>query len=169
MFFATSCPLKGPFSLQRMRIVPRGKVLFISGHQVRPKRSWERKMRELLPASLLLNLKEIIRIQGTARGQNILHRTKTIAETASSSGIPEADLEIRLESIRARLFTARQQRCPPLRDDKVLTDWNGLFIAALAQAARTFGNEEYFHCGEGDAVYLKPYAYDRRRAPAPVS
>ena len=85
---------------------------------------------------------------GTCRGQNILHRTKTIAETASSLGIPKADLEIRLESIRARLFTARQQRCRPSRDDKVLTDWNGLFIAALAQAARTFGNEEYLAAAE---------------------
>jgi uncharacterized protein YyaL (SSP411 family) len=80
---------------------------------------------------------------GTGRGQNILYRTKSIAEVASSLGIPEADLEIRFESIRARLFTERQQRCHPSLDDKVLTDWNGLFIAALAQAARTFGNKEY--------------------------
>jgi hypothetical protein len=79
----------------------------------------------------------------TGRGQNILHRKKSNAEVASSSGIPETDLEIRLESIRARLFTARSQRSRPSLDDKVLTDGNGLFIAALAQAARTFGNEKY--------------------------
>jgi hypothetical protein len=76
-------------------------------------------------------------------GQNILYRKKSIAEMASSSGIPETDLEIRLESIRARLFTARELRSRPSLDDKVLTDGNGLFIAALAQAARTFGNEMY--------------------------
>jgi uncharacterized protein YyaL (SSP411 family) len=76
-------------------------------------------------------------------GQNILYRTKSIAEAASSSGISEIDPEIRLESIRARLFTAREQRSRPSLDDKVLTDGNGLFIAALAQAARTFGNEKY--------------------------
>ena len=80
---------------------------------------------------------------GTSRGQNILYRTKSIAELASSFGISETDLEIRLESIRARLFTAREQRSHPLLDDKILTDGNGLFIAALAQAARTFGNEKY--------------------------
>jgi uncharacterized protein YyaL (SSP411 family) len=82
-------------------------------------------------------------VTGTGTGQNILYRTKSIADMATSSGISETDLEIRLESIRARLFTAREKRSRPLFDDKVLTDWNGLFIAALAQAARTFGNEKY--------------------------
>ena len=77
------------------------------------------------------------------RGQNILYRKKSIEEDAASSGIPETDREILIESIRARLFTARSQRPRPSLDDKVLTDGNGLFIAALAQAARTFGNEKY--------------------------
>jgi uncharacterized protein YyaL (SSP411 family) len=81
--------------------------------------------------------------EGTGRGQNILYRKKSIGEMASSSGIPETDLEILIESIRARLFTARSHRSRPSLDDKVLTDGNGLFIAALAQAARTFGNEKY--------------------------
>jgi uncharacterized protein YyaL (SSP411 family) len=80
---------------------------------------------------------------GTGMGQNILYRTISIAEVASSSGISETDLKILLESIRARLFTAREQRPRPSLDDKVLADWNGLFIAALAQAARTYGNEQY--------------------------
>jgi uncharacterized protein YyaL (SSP411 family) len=80
---------------------------------------------------------------GTGRGQNILYRTQSDAEVASSFGIAEIDLEIRLESIRTRLFAAREQRSRLSLDDKVLTDGNGLFIAALAQAARTFGNEKY--------------------------
>jgi uncharacterized protein len=79
----------------------------------------------------------------TGRRQNILFRKKSLAEVALSYGISETDLEIRLESIRTRLFTAREIRSHPSLDDKVLTDWNGLFIAALAQAARTFGNEKY--------------------------
>jgi uncharacterized protein YyaL (SSP411 family) len=79
----------------------------------------------------------------TGRGQNILYRKKTIAEVALSYGLSETDVEIRLESIKNRLFTARERRSRPSLDDKVLTDGNGLFIAALAQAARTFGNEMY--------------------------
>ena len=80
---------------------------------------------------------------GTGLGQNILYRTQSLTGLASAYGVSETDLELRLGSIRARLFTARAQRSRPSRDDKVLTDWNGLFIAALAQAARTFSNEVY--------------------------
>jgi uncharacterized protein YyaL (SSP411 family) len=79
----------------------------------------------------------------TDMGQNILYRTKSTMELASAYGLSETDLELRLESIRERLFAARDQRSRPACDDKILTDWNGLFIAALAFAARTFSNEMY--------------------------
>jgi uncharacterized protein YyaL (SSP411 family) len=80
---------------------------------------------------------------GTGPGQNILTCKKSIAEAASSMGLSKADLEIQLGSIRAGLFAAREHRSHPALDDKILTDWNGLFITALAQAARAFGNVHY--------------------------
>jgi len=80
---------------------------------------------------------------GSGPGQNILYRTPSAAKLASSLGLTETDFEIRFESIRTRLFTTRELRPRPSLDDKILADWNGLFIAALAQAARTFGNEKY--------------------------
>ena len=39
------------------------------------------------------------------------------------------------ESAREKLFNIRKKRIHPLKDDKILTDWNGLMIAALAKAA----------------------------------
>jgi uncharacterized protein YyaL (SSP411 family) len=45
----------------------------------------------------------------------------------------EPDDEVRLDSVRARLLAARLQRPQPARDDKVVTAWNGLAIAALAE------------------------------------
>ncbi len=44
---------------------------------------------------------------------------------------------------RERLFSVRQHRVPPGRDDKVLTSWNGLMLAALAEAARTLRQDDY--------------------------
>jgi|WetSurMetagenome_2_1015567.scaffolds.fasta_scaffold00774_7 uncharacterized protein len=83
--------------------------------------------------------------QGADSGgaKNILYRTKSIHELASSYGISDTDLELRLESIRDRLYRARELRIRPSLDDKVLADWNGLIIAALAQAARVFGDADY--------------------------
>ncbi len=76
-------------------------------------------------------------------GHNILYLTPSSTSRASAPGTSSADAESQLVSIKTRLFNARERRSRPSRDDKVLADWNGLFIAALAQAARTFGNEMY--------------------------
>jgi uncharacterized protein len=47
------------------------------------------------------------------------------------------------ERIRQKLSARRKERPRPKLDDKILTDWNGLMIAALAKAARAFDNDEY--------------------------
>jgi len=80
---------------------------------------------------------------GKRNGRNILHLTKTYAELAREREMPLAQFEARLEGIRSRLFEAREPRIHPLKDDKILTDWNGLMIAAFAQAARVLDDDEY--------------------------
>ena len=57
-------------------------------------------------------------------------------EAASRLRMPEPDLTSRMESARKKLFAFRETRKHPDQDDKVLTDWNGLMIAALAKAAQ---------------------------------
>lgn len=55
----------------------------------------------------------------------------------------EQVLRDRLESSRQKLFTAREKRIHPHKDDNVLSDWNGLMIAALAKGSRAFGKIRY--------------------------
>ncbi|PKG33143.1 MAG: thioredoxin domain-containing protein [Methanoregula sp.] len=74
--------------------------------------------------------------------ENILFRTLSDEALTGVTGIPQEDLGRRIASIRKQLFAARENREHPRRDDKVLLDWNGLMIAALAKAARVFGNGE---------------------------
>jgi uncharacterized protein YyaL (SSP411 family) len=76
-------------------------------------------------------------------GANVLFRTVDDAEAAERLEAPEEGLRQRIDEIRGTLFEARARRPRPLLDDKVLTDWNGLMIAALAKAARAFGDERY--------------------------
>lgn len=80
---------------------------------------------------------------GRLTGSNIPHWNKSSAEIAADLGTSAGDLENRLENARIKLFQARGQRVRPHKDDKILTDWNGLMIAALAKAAQTLNNREY--------------------------
>ncbi|HME21752.1 MAG TPA: thioredoxin domain-containing protein [Acetobacteraceae bacterium] len=66
-----------------------------------------------------------------------------------------AEDEAALAHSRAVLFAARAKRVRPGRDDKVLADWNGLAIAALARAAVVFGRPEWLACaGEAQDFIL---------------
>ena len=66
---------------------------------------------------------------GVSSGDNVIHL----------SGAPEEGLR----KVREKLFAAREVRERPALDDKVLTDWNGLMIAALAKASVSTGAPEY--------------------------
>ncbi|MGY5862031.1 MAG: thioredoxin domain-containing protein [Candidatus Thorarchaeota archaeon] len=74
---------------------------------------------------------------------NIPHVTSSLNDAARALKTDEGTLSKLLERAREKLFSAREKRVRPLRDDKVLTDWNGLMIAALAKAARILNEPEY--------------------------
>ena len=57
--------------------------------------------------------------------------------------MPEEDPPGSIERIRSKLFAAREKRVRPNKDDKVLTDWNGLMIAALAKGAQVLDEPAY--------------------------
>ena len=73
---------------------------------------------------------------GNWEGVTILSRVRSDRELADRLGLPAGVVAERLAEARARLLEARQRRPQPARDDKVLAAWNGLAIAALAEAAR---------------------------------
>jgi hypothetical protein len=59
-----------------------------------------------------------------------------------------------LSEARRRLFESREQRVHPGRDEKVLTSWNGLMLAAFAEAARTLNRLDYREVAERNAEFL---------------
>ena len=80
---------------------------------------------------------------GRSTGRNIPHLSQPLSETAAELDMEPGELEERLEASRRKLFDVREERIHPLKDDKVLTDWNGLMIAACARAARAFDEPRY--------------------------
>jgi uncharacterized protein YyaL (SSP411 family) len=69
-------------------------------------------------------------------GQNILYTAQSIDEIVARSGKPAEEVLAVLGRARQLLFDARSRRPRPHLDDKILTSWNGLMIAAFARAAR---------------------------------
>jgi len=59
-----------------------------------------------------------------------------------------------LAEARRKLFEAREQRVRPARDDKVLTSWNGLMLAAFAEVARVLDRQDYRQVAERNADFL---------------
>ena len=58
------------------------------------------------------------------------------------------------ESVRERLLLSRDGRVRPIKDDKVLTSWNGLIIAALARAGGVLGERSYIEAAERAAGFI---------------
>ncbi len=74
--------------------------------------------------------------QGEFTGKNLLYVAQSIEDVAARSGASADEVIAALGRIRQALFDARAQRPRPHLDDKILTAWNGLMIAAFARAAR---------------------------------
>ena len=68
---------------------------------------------------------------------------KSFADLVSELKIPEASLQRRVEVARQKLFETRKRRIRPHKDDKILTDWDGLMIAALSKGAQAFDRPDY--------------------------
>ncbi len=80
---------------------------------------------------------------GMLTGANIPHMTKSVTEISAELKMAESELAQTLREIRRKLFEARERRVRPHKDDKILTDWNGLMIAALTKGARALGRKDY--------------------------
>jgi uncharacterized protein YyaL (SSP411 family) len=80
--------------------------------------------------------------QGNFEGQNILEFVGHMSQREEWS------------EARGKLFAAREQRMHPGRDEKVLTSWNGLMLAAFAEAARVLRRDDYRRVAERNADFL---------------
>ncbi len=84
---------------------------------------------------------------GQVTGRNILHlKTPLTAEQSEIWG-----------PVRERLLKAREQRVRPLRDEKVLTDWNGLMISALARAGQALDRPRYVVAAEEATRFIRAH------------
>jgi len=77
------------------------------------------------------------------QGRSVLHVRRAPEEFAGDEGMSAREFEESMERFRQRLFRVREQRIHPSKDDKILTDWNGLMITALAKGSQALRKPEY--------------------------
>ncbi|MGH1362849.1 MAG: thioredoxin domain-containing protein [Calditrichia bacterium] len=87
-------------------------------------------------------------------GTNIPHLQGTTEDIAVKMNLAETELLKKLEEARKILFDVREKRIHPLKDDKILTDWNGLMIAASCKAHRAFDSDLFLEPAKSAADFV---------------
>jgi len=90
---------------------------------------------------------------GNWEESNILHVTNSADQNFQS----------KVDAAKKKLYAARNKRVKPGRDEKVLTDWNGLMLRAFAEAAAYFGRNDYRDVAEGNANFILTKLWDGNR------
>ena len=91
---------------------------------------------------------------GKRPGTNVLSLPTSIDRVAKDKRLDAAMLRSDLEVMRATLLTVRNKRVPPHKDDKILTSWNALMIAALAYAGRQLNEPRYTQAAAKAAEFI---------------
>jgi uncharacterized protein YyaL (SSP411 family) len=98
--------------------------------------------------------------QGEFTGKNLLYTARSIDEIAAESDRSPADIAEALRDARRRLFARREERPRPHLDDKVLTAWNGLMIAAFARAGRVLEDgPRYLDAARRAATFIREHLW----------
>ena len=87
-------------------------------------------------------------------GLNIPHVTSRVEDIASDLSFDVNTMLEIVESARKKLFNERERRVRPHRDEKILTDWNGFVIAALAKAGATLNDEDLINAADKAMKFL---------------
>ena len=91
---------------------------------------------------------------GVQTGANIFHLTEAFTVGQTDTIRQPDDFIDSHESIRKKLFDRREARIHPHKDDKILTDWNGLMIGAFAMGGRILDNKIYLKAAKKSAHFI---------------
>jgi uncharacterized protein YyaL (SSP411 family) len=99
-------------------------------------------------------------------GKNLLYIARSVEDIANRLGMRPGDVTAAIDRSRLRMFAARVERPHPYLDDKVLTAWNGLMIAAFARAARALRHDApvYLEAARRAATFIRDRMWNGQTA-----
>jgi hypothetical protein len=86
--------------------------------------------------------------------KNILHAPRDLDTVARLNRVSPDELAQRLAAGRTKLLEVRARRVPPHRDEKILVEWNGLMIAALARGGAVLDEPRYVQAAAAAAEFI---------------
>ena len=95
-----------------------------------------------------------------ALASNVLYEAHTTEDTAQHFGMSVRAASEQLGSSIKTLAASRSHRPRPLCDDKIVTDWNGMMVAALAHANQVLDEPRYLAAAQSTARYLRSHLYE---------
>jgi len=105
--------------------------------------------------SIIFRLLFDVTYKGNFENQNILNLKCDLKTIVDSTGIPVEELETIIKKNKQQLLDIRNKRIAPFVDEKKLTSWNGLMLAALSDAAGTLQNKKYKVAAIQNASFLR--------------
>jgi len=108
------------------------------------------ELKDLLTPEEFAVAEEVYRVSSNGNFEhqtNILHLRESVDWSAKQDAL--------VLSLEKKLLNARKQRKAPHKDDKILTEWNGMMISALAFGARVLGDSRYLKAAQKAAHFIK--------------
>jgi uncharacterized protein len=100
---------------------------------------------------------------GNFEGRNILNIKTSLKIAAQNRKISEEALFNTISNAKSKLYKERNKRPAPLRDEKILTSWNGLMISAFARSGLIFQNQDYIDTAKEAAHFILKNLYKNKR------
>lgn len=85
---------------------------------------------------------------------HVLHLPRSIEEVAADEKVSPRILRLKLEESRDQLLEVRRRRESPIKDDKILTSWNGLMIKAFINAGSSFSKQKYLAAADRALMFI---------------
>lgn len=110
----------------------------------------------LLPGATATLVKKWFRIgkSGNLDGRSVLHTWLDKENFAAQQGITTEEFDVILAKAKSSLLAARNQRPQPLRDEKIIASWNGLMLAAFANASKSLDRNDYLRIAQQSARFI---------------
>ena len=122
------------------------------------------EVQQIIPATEIANLTQLFNLQeegnfhdestGRKTGANIFHLTRSIDDSAAELAVPADEFTDNIQQMRDKLFAERRKRVPPHKDDKILANWNGMMIAALAMGSRILNRPDLLAAARQAAEFV---------------